>query len=107
CIDFLAQRIDIAQTQAALRQSEQTIVALEESGLRALLFEAENQLEEIRFTVPDAQQPAAAAAVIRRVLDGLCRPCDKRRRRARRRVPLSIPPSAPSTPRRCARAYRP
>lgn len=79
CIDFLAQRTDIAQTQAALRQSEQTIVALEESGLRALLFEAENQLEEIRFTVPDAQQPAAAAAVIQRVLDGLCRPCDKRR----------------------------
>ncbi|WP_026640778.1 hypothetical protein [Bordetella petrii] len=79
CIDFLAQRADIAQTQAALRQSEQTIVALEESGLRALLFEAENQLEEIRFTVPDKRQPAAAAAVIRRVLDGLCQPGNTRR----------------------------
>lgn len=71
CIDFLAQRIGIIQAQGALRQSEQEIVALEEQWLRALLFEAENQLEEIRFAVPDSHQPAAAAAVMRRVLDTL------------------------------------
>lgn len=71
CIDFLAQRIDIAQAQAALHQSEQEVVALEEKWLRTLLFEAENQLEEIRFTVPDDGQFRACAVVAQRVLHAL------------------------------------
>src|SRR3546814_9414592 len=60
CIDFLAGTASIEQSQAALHEAEQEIVGLDETWLRTMLFEAENQLETIRFTVPDNQQAVQA-----------------------------------------------
>ncbi|MCD0505058.1 hypothetical protein [Bordetella petrii] len=74
CIDFLAGTASIEHTQATLHAAEQTIVALDEKWLRALLFEAENKLEEIRFTVPDEQQAAQARAALAKVLQALPAP---------------------------------
>lgn len=74
CIDFLAGKANIAQAQAALHAAEQIIVGLDEKWLRALLFQAENRLEEIRFTVSDDQQAEAAAEVVRHVLHAIRQP---------------------------------
>jgi len=74
CIDFLAGTASIEQTQAALHAAEQVIVGLDEKWLRALLFEAENKLEEIRFTVSDDRQAEAADGVVRHVLHTVKQP---------------------------------
>lgn len=71
CNAFLSHEATIEQLQSALRQSEQEIVALDEKWLRALLFEAENKLEEILYTVSSDQQAHAANDVVRHVLDNL------------------------------------
>jgi len=71
CAAYLAGQADIGHAQAALRQAEQAIVALEEKWLRALLFQAENRLEEIQYTLPAATQAAAARAALQQVLQAL------------------------------------
>lgn len=74
CASFLSQEATIEQVQAALRQSEQEIVALDEKWLRSLLFDAENKLEEILYTVSDDQQTQAANEVMRHILHSIQAP---------------------------------
>ncbi|MBV7485430.1 hypothetical protein [Bordetella sp. BOR01] len=74
CHAFLSRQSSIEQVQAALLQSEQEIVALDEKWLRSALFEAENKLEEIKFTVSDDKQAEAADEVVRHVLQTMKAP---------------------------------
>ena len=74
CASFLSHEATIEQVQAALRQSEQEIVALDEKWLRTLLSDVENQLEEILYTVSDDQQTQAANDVIHQLLRGIQSP---------------------------------
>ena len=74
CHAFLSRQSGIEQVQAALLQSEQEIVALDEKWLRSVLFDAENKLEEIQFTVSDDKQAEAADEVVRHVLQAIKTP---------------------------------
>jgi len=76
CVAFLAHDATIEQVQAALRQSEQEIVALDEKWLRALLCDAENKLEEILHTVSDDQRARTAHDVILHLLRSIQAPRD-------------------------------
>src|SRR3546814_10131903 len=58
CIVFMAGTASIEQCQAALPEAEQEIVGLDETWLRTMIIEAANQLQTIRFTVPDNKQDA-------------------------------------------------
>src|SRR3546814_14496375 len=68
CIDFLAGTASIEQSQAALHEAEQEIVGLDETWLRTMRFEGENQLAATRFTVPDNQQAIQARTLLLQVL---------------------------------------
>lgn len=68
CVAFLADRLDAKGLQAALYQSEQEIEAIEEKWLRSLLFDAENKLEEITYTVSSDKRKTAMLEVVERLL---------------------------------------
>lgn len=74
CQRFLSGQSDIETLQAVLRDAEREIVALDEKWLRSALFEAENQLEEIRFTTSDDAQRPAAENVVRQLLRAITTP---------------------------------
>ena len=71
CAAFLAEQIDVKGLQAALYQSEQEIEAVEEKWLRSLLFDAENKLEEITYTVSSGQRKVAMLTVVEKLLSDL------------------------------------
>jgi NhaP-type Na+/H+ and K+/H+ antiporter len=68
CTLFLAEQLDVTSLQADLYRSEQEIQALDEKWFRALLFEAENKLEEIAYMVPSGQQKKAMKEVVLKLL---------------------------------------
>ena len=53
---FLLGDLSIDKLQSSLHQAEQQIDSYEESWLRSLFFDAENRIEEIRFTFSEDDQ---------------------------------------------------
>lgn len=53
CEYFLKGNLSVEEIQAYVYIAEQQIVALEERWLRNMLFNAENKIEEYRFTVDE------------------------------------------------------
>lgn len=71
CASFLKEQMDVKSLQAVLYQSEQEIEAVEEKWLRSLLFDAENKLEEITYTVSSDGRKAAMSAVVQQLLNDM------------------------------------
>ncbi|MBI3563456.1 MAG: hypothetical protein HY080_17265 [Gammaproteobacteria bacterium] len=71
CGFFLKEQIDAKTLQAALYQSEQEIEAVEEKWLRSLLFDAENKLEEITYTVSSDKRKAAMFGIVQQLLNDM------------------------------------
>ena len=68
CNLFLSGKLQVANLQANLYQSEQEILALDEKWLRSILCEAENKIEEITYMVPISQQKEAMREVVFKLL---------------------------------------
>ncbi len=69
CEEFLAEKLGISGLQAMLHRSEQEIEALEEKWLRTLLFDIENQIEEVIYTTASNQQHQIVATLVQALLE--------------------------------------
>ena len=68
CVYFLSEQLNVEELQAVLYQSEQEIKAFEEKWLRSLLFNVENELEEIIYTVSEDEKREKMITVVNKLL---------------------------------------
>lgn len=55
CAEFLDGKLSVSEIQSEIYSAENSIIAIDEKWLRQILFNAENEIELLTFTVDDEQ----------------------------------------------------
>jgi hypothetical protein len=71
CEQLLADAISIEDFQILVRLAEASLTSVEQRPLRELLRQAENELEEVLFTISSHKRRNPAVAIARRVADAV------------------------------------
>jgi len=69
CIDFLDEKITIHDIQAEIFNAENQVVAHEEKWLRTIFFDAENEIERLRYTTNEDQLVGSIKPIVQDVLN--------------------------------------
>lgn len=71
CTDFLSGRITVQNIQTQIHMAENQIVALDEKWLHTLLFNAENEIELLIYTVDESQLFLSVKPIVQNILSKL------------------------------------
>ncbi len=71
CTDFLSGRITVQNIQTQIYMAENQIVALDEKWLHTLLFNAENEIELLIYTVDESQLLNSVKPIVQNILSKL------------------------------------
>ncbi|AYL64890.1 MULTISPECIES: hypothetical protein [Citrobacter freundii complex] len=69
CNNFLNGEITVQMVQSEIYSAENQIVALDEKWLRSMLFDTENEIELLIYTVDESQLVNAVKPLIQKILD--------------------------------------
>ncbi|WP_413736637.1 hypothetical protein ACL2XP_00320 [Sodalis sp. RH21] len=69
CIDFLDEKITIHDIQSEIFSAENQVVALEEKWLRTVLFDAENEIELLRYTTNEDRLVGSIKPIVQDILN--------------------------------------
>lgn len=68
CDSYLNKKISLDEIQSSIYEAEHQILALEEKWLRALLFDAENQIELNRYTIDSEKLEQSVEPIIKNIM---------------------------------------
>ncbi|MCW7550909.1 hypothetical protein OO184_24020 [Photorhabdus sp. APURE] len=71
CKDFLEGKITIQDIQLEIYKAENQVVALEEKWFRTILFDAENEIELLTYTVDEKQLDESVISIIKNILSNI------------------------------------
>ncbi|MBS9432568.1 MULTISPECIES: hypothetical protein [Photorhabdus] len=71
CRSFLEGKITIQDIQSEIYKAENQIVALEEKWLRTILFDAENEIELLIYTVDEKRLDESVISIIKNILTNI------------------------------------
>ncbi|WP_213993552.1 hypothetical protein [Sodalis sp. dw_96] len=69
CNDFLDEKITIQNIQEEILSAENQVVALEEKWLRTILFDAENKIELLNYTINENELVSSIKPIVQHVLN--------------------------------------
>jgi hypothetical protein len=69
CSDFLNENISVGAIQTEIRSAENEIVAVNEQWVRQMLFDAENAIELLTFTVDDELLRSEVIPIVQNILN--------------------------------------
>lgn len=69
CNDFLDEKITVQEVQSKIYCAESQIVAVDEKWLRSMLFDAENEIELLTYTVEDNQLRSSVIPIVQNILN--------------------------------------
>lgn len=69
CNDFLDEKITVQEVQSKIYSAEGQIVAVDEKWLRSMLFDAENEIELLTYTVEDNQLRSSVIPIVQSILN--------------------------------------
>ncbi|MDR7345615.1 hypothetical protein J2X14_004075 [Pantoea alhagi] len=68
CNDFINGKITAQEIQSKIYGAENQIVAIDEKWLRELLFNAENEIELLIYTVDEGQLQSSVMPIVQNIL---------------------------------------
>ncbi|NDL64356.1 hypothetical protein [Acerihabitans arboris] len=69
CINFLDEKTTVQNIQTEIFSAESQVVAFEEKWLRTALFNAENEIELLCFTVNEDELVVSIKPIVQDILD--------------------------------------
>lgn len=69
CRSFIEGNISVSAIQHEINYAENEIVALDEVWVRQILFDAENNIELLTFTVDDDQLRSSVIPIVQNILN--------------------------------------
>lgn len=69
CKDFLEGKITVQSIQSEIYSAESQIVAVEEKWLHTMLFNAENEIELLLYTVEEEQLVSSVTPIVNNILE--------------------------------------
>lgn len=71
CYSFLNKEISVEEIQSIIYNTEHQILSIEEKWLRELLFNIENEIELLRYTVDKEQLETSVELIIKNLITKL------------------------------------
>lgn len=71
CVAFLNKNLSVSEIQLAIYEAEKSIISLEEKWLHQMLFDAENEIELLTFTVDDEQLISSVLPIIQNIKNAI------------------------------------
>lgn len=71
CAEFLDGKLSVAEIQSEIYSAENSIIAIDEKWLRQILFNAENEIELLTFTVDDEQLTDSVTPIIQNIINAI------------------------------------
>jgi len=69
CNDFLNRKTTVQEIQSKIYSAENQIVAVDEKWLRDMLFNAENEIELLTYTVEENQLQSSVTSIVHNILN--------------------------------------
>lgn len=69
CDDFLNGSISVSTVQSEIYSAEKEIVSVDEQWLRQIMFDAENNIELLTFTVDEEQLRNEVIPIVKNILN--------------------------------------
>lgn len=71
CAEFLEGKLSVAEIQSEIYSAESSIIAIDEKWLCQILFEAENEIELLTFTVDNDKLTGSVTAVVQNIIKAI------------------------------------
>ncbi|WP_241597608.1 hypothetical protein [Rosenbergiella epipactidis] len=71
CAEFLEGKLSVAEIQSEIYGAESSIIAIDEKWLRQILFEAENEIDLLTFTVNNDKLTGSVTAVGQNIIKAI------------------------------------
>lgn len=71
CAEFLEGKLSVAEIQSEIHGAESSIIAIDEKWLRQMLFNAENEIELLTFTVDDEQLTSSVIPIVQNIMNAI------------------------------------
>lgn len=69
CNDFINGNISVSTVQSEIYSAESEIIAVDEQWIRKILFDAENNIELLTFTVDEEKLRKEVIPIVQNILD--------------------------------------
>lgn len=71
CVAFLDEKLSVPEIQTEIYEAEKSIISLEEKWLQQMLFDAENEIELLTFTVDDEKLTSSVIPVVQNIKNAI------------------------------------
>nr|WP_041474420.1 hypothetical protein [Erwinia sp. Ejp617] len=71
CTKFLDGKMSVAEIQSEIYSAENGVIAIDEKWLRQMLFNAENEIELLTFTVDDEQLTSSVTPIVQNIMNAI------------------------------------